>query len=293
MTGTENRIVGAMASLAVGDALGAPVENLTRGEVALRFPGGLRDYASPHGAVRAVGEVTDDTEMAFVVADSLLAQGGLDMDDLAGRLTAWFQTTSCTLGPSTSQALRALSDGIHWSRSGSPAEPSSGVLPRCAPLGLVISRENMVGATTECARATHSHPLAVAVAVLQNLLVQALIGGESWEAALAQALHDTRGIDGAEEVCDSIRSSSGRDGAVAVMAEAVACVGEASSLENALIAAVSAGGDTDTRGAVAGLLAGARWGRQQLPDRWIDQCSAVQQAMLRGSRLAAMSSAAS
>jgi ADP-ribosyl-[dinitrogen reductase] hydrolase len=39
-----------------------------------------------------------------------------------------------------------------------------------------------------------------------------------------------------------------------------------------LVDAVSLGGDTDTRGAVAGLLAGTRWGFAALPVRWVDGC---------------------
>ncbi|RIK40782.1 MAG: hypothetical protein DCC58_13425 [Chloroflexi bacterium] len=43
-----------------------------------------------------------------------------------------------------------------------------------------------------------------------------------------------------------------------------------SSLEEAIVAAVNLGDDADTTGAVAGALAGARWGLGAIPQRWLD-----------------------
>ena len=45
--------------------------------------------------------------------------------------------------------------------------------------------------------------------------------------------------------------------------------------ENAIIDAVMMGGDTDTIGAVAGAVAGARFGSETLPDRWLNKISEI------------------
>jgi ADP-ribosyl-[dinitrogen reductase] hydrolase len=42
------------------------------------------------------------------------------------------------------------------------------------------------------------------------------------------------------------------------------------SVEEAIVTAVNRGGDTDTIGAIAGAVAGARFGASQLPDQWLD-----------------------
>lgn len=42
------------------------------------------------------------------------------------------------------------------------------------------------------------------------------------------------------------------------------------SAEEAIVTAVNRGGDTDTIGAIAGAVAGARFGASQLPDRWLN-----------------------
>lgn len=281
MISHENRVIGGLVGLAVGDALGAPVEDLTSEEIAREYPTGLGDFVGDHP-----GEVTDDTEMALLVTRSLLAQGGLDMAHLVGQLVEWALTTRPKLGPSTSRAISLLATGVHWSESGSPTQPSSGVLPRCAPLAMALPMGELAPATIECAEVTHRHPLAVAAAVTQNSLVARLVDGQEWTSALAEVLDNSPHDQAEEIVLQSLRDGTGRDGAVAVLVEATAIVDAAESFEHALIAAVSAGGDTDTRGAITGFLAGARWGRTVIPPRWLDRCPAAIQAVDAGHRLA-------
>jgi ADP-ribosylglycohydrolase/8-oxo-dGTP pyrophosphatase MutT (NUDIX family) len=64
------RILGCLLGGAVGDALGAPVEFMSRAEIERRFgPQGLVDYAPAYGGI---GRVTDDTQMALFTAEGLL-----------------------------------------------------------------------------------------------------------------------------------------------------------------------------------------------------------------------------
>lgn len=96
MTTREDRIVGVPVGLAIGDALGAPVENLTGDQILRTHPHGISNYiGNPPGAV------TDDTEMALVVAQAFLERGRLDLDHLTHRLVTWSRTTGTHLGPST------------------------------------------------------------------------------------------------------------------------------------------------------------------------------------------------
>jgi len=45
----------------------------------------------------------------------------------------------------------------------------------------------------------------------------------------------------------------------------------AESAETAIVQAVNSGGDTDTVGAIAGAVAGARFGSTDIPDRWTEE----------------------
>ena len=69
----------------------------------------------------------------------------------------------------------------------------------------------------------------------------------------------------------------GRDMGYTLKAMQVAlwCAYEATDFEEALIAVVSAGGDTDTNGAVAGAVLGARFGNDAIPPRWRDRVATL------------------
>jgi ADP-ribosyl-[dinitrogen reductase] hydrolase len=245
---TRSRVVGALVGLAVGDALGAPVEGMGREAIAARHPGGLRSY-SESATVRR-GQVTDDTEMAFLVAWSLVERGRLDMSDVAARLIAW-KDEGGIAGPSTAAGIEALRDGQPWASSGSGAKASSGCLPRCVPVALALPLEEVADATVNCCRPTHRHELAVASSLVLNAVLARLIRGDDWKLALTGLGSDVLCVPGSDVVLAAIDhpATARSDDAVEVLAQALAAVGSAGSAIEAVVAAVAAGGDTDTTGA--------------------------------------------
>ena len=69
-TTTRSPFTGCLLASAVGDALGAPIEFLSRSEIVERFgPGGITDFASAYGGI---GKITDDTRMMLFAAEALL-----------------------------------------------------------------------------------------------------------------------------------------------------------------------------------------------------------------------------
>jgi ADP-ribosyl-[dinitrogen reductase] hydrolase len=280
----RSRVVGAFVGLAVGDALGAPVEAMSAEAIAERHPGGLRSYFESAGVRR--GQVTDDTEMAFLVARSLIDRGRLDMSDVAARLIAW-KDGGGVAGPSTAQGIEALRNGQAWASSGSDEKASSGCLPRCVPVALALPLEEVAEATVDCCRPTHRHELAVASSFVLNAVLARLIRGDSWEHALTGIGSDVRSVPGGDVVLAAFDDpgTERSDDAVGVLAQALAAVGPAASATEAVVTAVAAGGDTDTAGAVAGALAGARWGCEAISREWIQECESGVEAVALGSAL--------
>ena len=87
-----DRARGAMLGLAVGDALGAPLEWLHPEQIAARYGGPLRDLvASP---VWERGEWTDDTAMALALAESIVDQGGYVEQDVFARYALWARSVA-------------------------------------------------------------------------------------------------------------------------------------------------------------------------------------------------------
>lgn len=267
------KTTGSLVGLALGDALGAPVENWERGEIASVYPEGVRDFVDRSTGGSCRGKVTDDTEMAFLLARSLLARECLDLLDITTRLISWVDGGGAA-GPSTSRAVVALRQGVAPYRSGSQDAPSTGCLPRCAPVGLAMPVYCVVDSTSACCELTHRHPRAVIASITLNLLLTHLVDGEEWTKAVETVKAQTEG----RLLSVDVREQQHESAADSILAEAVARVSEASNAEEAIVSAVSTGGDTDTRGAVAGALAGARWGLEALPEHWMRTCDATKVA---------------
>src|SRR3954451_1451570 len=91
----SHRVAGAMVGSAVGDALGAPFEFGPPGQFSARFPTAARGAGTEMCGGGSLdwepGEFTDDTQMALLVATSLIERGGLDEADLFHRFRTWLE----------------------------------------------------------------------------------------------------------------------------------------------------------------------------------------------------------
>lgn len=285
MIAINNRITGALVGLAIGDALGAPFENLDSQEIASMIQDGSLDYVGGGSLNYRPGQGTDDTELALLVSTSLIEQQKLDMADISRKLVIWGKTQSF-LGPSTGTGLRALESGVHFRKAGNTSSASSGCLPRCVPIGLVFPLENLVYHTIECCLPTHRHPLAIGACVAQNLILQSLIQGFDWCIA-QETLNEQELWEGYVDLVPIQKAVKGEfrePGAVDVLSEAILCVSQADCPEQAISMAVRMGGDTDTRAAVAGTLAGARWGGA-FPQKWLEGCEGYPETLKWGLEL--------
>ena len=279
-----DRCQGVLLGLAVGDALGAPLEFKSAEEI-------LRDYGGPVRTMVGggflgwdVGEWTDDTAMAVCVAEGILSQGRFDPADVAERFLHWFQSGPRDVGNTISVAMHALACGERWDHAGRSAHDhlggrtaGNGAIMRCAPIALLDYRtpDRLIEDSLKSALITHWEPRARYGAAALNLAIAALLQGESPEEALRQAAAGVRAAcpevaalfetAGAGERADLCPSGFSND----TLRLALWCFTRTESFEEALIAAVNLGGDADTGGVVCGALAGAHYGLAAIPERWL------------------------
>lgn len=273
----SGRARGCLLGLAVGDALGATLEFARRDSLPrhTEMTGG-----GPHAL--APGQWTDDTSMALALAESLLACSGLDARDLMTRFLAWFEKGdySCTgecfdIGRTTAEALRRFArTGDPWAGAVSENAAGNGSLMRLAPAVLFALDDEAEAArlARDQSRTTHGAPQAVECCELfAGMLREAVLGGggdvlrpRQWPGHEAVARVADGGWRGKER---SRISSSGY--VVHTLEAALWCVGRAENFEEALVLAVNLGDDADTVGAVTGQLAGALWGVDAIPERWL------------------------
>ncbi len=267
----QDRAVGALLGLAVGDAVGATLEFSAKPRFAVLdgMVGG-----GPHG-LRA-GEWTDDTAMALALADSLLHEPALDAADLMRRFADWHQrgTYSCTgtcfdIGIATRQALdRFRRTGNPMAGSVDDASSGNGALMRLSPVAIRHWRDRaeMLRVAAKQTRTTHGSPATLAASARFAGMLAAAIGG----APLPEVLSGPDAVieGGWRGLPRAAVEGSGY--VVRSLQAAVWAVSRSTDFRSAVLLAANLGDDADTTAAIAGQLAGAVYGASGIPAEWLD-----------------------
>ncbi|WP_406204373.1 ADP-ribosylglycohydrolase family protein [Streptomyces decoyicus] len=274
------RTAGAVVGSAVGDALGAPFEFGAAGVFSARFPDSVAADEMCGGGGWDPGEATDDTQMAVLVAESLLERGGPDLPDIFARFQRWAASGPKDVGLQTEDVL---TNGMPWDRA--------------APVHFQVNRRaagngSLMRATTS---AVHFAPAGQQATMSAARRIAALTHGDraAWEgtAVFHELIRVT--LEGADPLAAlpdivGLIDPSQRPRYATVLAPdwhpdqatefngAVwPCLGSAvwalrttATYEDAIRAAIDLGGDTDTVAAVTGGLAGACYGLDAIPTRW-------------------------
>ena len=279
--GRTARAIGAVVGAAVGDALGAPFEFGPAGVFSVRYPlGEPQPDEMRGGGGWDPGEATDDTQMAVLVADSLLGRGGLDPSDVFERFQRWAAGEPKDIGLQTEAVLTSgdpwdSAAGLHFWITGHAA--GNGSLMRASTSAVYFApagREATMDAARRIAALTHGDRAAWEGTAVFHELIRLALAGQDPLAALpdvvAQIHPDHRDRYAAILAPDWHPSMATEfNGAVwPCLASAVWALRTTADYPSALRAAIDLGGDTDTVAAVTGGLAGAVYGIGAIPARW-------------------------
>lgn len=305
MNQTQDSYRGALVGAAIGDALGATVDDLSRQEVKEKF-GVHRELVGGGRLKLKPGEVGDDTRLAFVVAQSLIQNEQADLKDISARMVEYIQTSGSGrgIGPTTRAVLAALKPKAKdmfsasrkvWQQHGGDVA-GSGAVVRVAPVGMLrrVQFKELVQETMDVCRLTHFDPRCVDACIAFNFGISYLTSGKDPSKLLFKTwrfLADAReSKEYREQVAEE--GSVDPDQDMVKFLKAVNDVGyddlqangmaiettqaaywltlNAIDFEEGLVRAVNLGGDAATLGAVAGALLGARFGEQAIPERWLE-----------------------
>jgi ADP-ribosyl-[dinitrogen reductase] hydrolase len=142
-----DRVRGCLLGLAIGDALGAPLEGLTAQQIRAHyglvddFVDGSRAWKKKPFRWRMPGLYTDDTQQALALSDVMLECGRIDPDRLAeiylglANPKGSYVGAHRGVGRSFKQVLEALEQGVSPRRSGQ-LSAGIGAAMRIAPVAL-------------------------------------------------------------------------------------------------------------------------------------------------------------
>ncbi|MFE2626385.1 ADP-ribosylglycohydrolase family protein [Streptomyces sp. NPDC059374] len=274
------RAAGAVVGAAVGDALGAPFEFGPPGAFSARFPVPGSGGEMCGGGGWDPGEATDDTQMAVLVAESLLEQDGLDLPDIFARFQRWATADPKDIGLQTEDVLTNgmpwdLAAAIHFQVNQRAA--GNGSLMRASTSAVYFAgaaQEVTMDAARRIAALTHGDRAAWEGTAIFHELIRVTFKGIDPVAALADILTrvhpDHRGRYAAVLAPDwhPDRATEFNGAVWPCLGSAVWALRTTDSFEEAIRAAIDLGGDTDTVAAVTGGIAGAYYGLDAIPTHW-------------------------
>lgn len=266
----QSRAVGAYLGLAIGDALGATVEFMTPREIRKCF--GVHDRIRGEGWLKLKpGSVTDDTTMTLALGQAILEAGCIDALACAQGFDAWMRAKPVDIGNTVRRGL------VHFRTTGETSTPpreedaGNGACMRCLPVALATlgrpAHEVRI-ATRIQAHVTHNNRLSDAASELVVLMVQRALAGGGMSDLLRECVGP---LVAAHPVfrfrARRVENPSGY--VVETIRAVLQALFDTDSFESCLIDVVNRGGDADTTGAIAGMIAGAAYGPAAIPSHWI------------------------
>ncbi|MBI5262745.1 MAG: ADP-ribosyl-[dinitrogen reductase] hydrolase [Bradyrhizobium sp.] len=263
----DDRALAAFLGFAVGDALGATVEFMTPTEIKAQY--GVHDRIVGGGWLKlAPGQVTDDTEMSLALGRSLLRHDGLDLRDLCEEFAAWLKSRPVDVGATCRRGIRRYITSGTLQGTFFEGDAGNGAAMRVLPVALATLQQPGRASewTLAQSRVTHHHPFSDAASLTLVRMVQALLGGTEKDAVRAIAFDlvaqhrqfgfaPYRGLSTAY-VVDTLQT-------------ALHFFFTTSSFTECVVRTVNQGGDADTTGAIAAMLAGATYGTSAIPEQWL------------------------
>jgi ADP-ribosylglycohydrolase len=260
------RAQGVMLGQVIGDSLGSRVEQKPAAEIQQLFPAGVRELGDGGPYHTMAGQPTDDSEMALTLARSIVCEKKYDAEKVLEGYRAWLTSRPVDIGITTERGLLGLV---------TTESESNGSLMRCSPIGVWAAGDPALAARTarDDSVLTHANPVCLEACAAYCAAIAAGVAGGSREDMVEAAAAHAKG-PAHEAVKRGAKGVAPADffthpGWVLIALQNAFWCLHTLEFEEALVATVGRGGDTDTNAAIAGALLEALHGRDAIPARWV------------------------
>lgn len=249
-TKMRNKIAGAIYGFVIGDAMGATTEFMTSEQIR-KVHGKVTDIVGGGWLNLQPGEITDDTQMTMCVMDAIMRMPETIKefeDNCENNFIAWLNSGPKDVGGQCSRAIRSM---VLGHRIGvDPDAGGNGSLMRAMPLALL----DLPLFNVAQGQLTHNNTLCSNIILNYTELIQDYLNGKDGN------LYSKK-IKGLLEPSGYILNTYNNS----------IYWSKKKSFEEAIVGAVNHGGDADTIAAITGSLAGAKFGYDAIPEKWINQ----------------------
>lgn len=279
-----SKFLGSIIGAAVGDVLGAP------------FEGSQKVQANTVYTVaedRPILTYTDDTHMMIGVAESLIAKKGFDGAYMSKRFSRnYFDDPYRGYGQGPPLIFKKIEAGTPWEKAAEEIYPGgsygNGSAMRIAPIGLYYYDDlhKLKEAVFQSSQITHAHILGKEGAMMQAYAVSLVLSQPSkssfrpksflkkLQSVVTRDIYKKKlgiianllGTDDKKRVIFEL--GNGIEAFNSVPAAIFSFLSHPKSFEDAVVYAVSLGGDTDTIGSMTGAISGAFLGIEAIPQKW-------------------------
>ena len=288
---------GCLLGLAIGDALGAPVEFLRLQEIKKRYgKDGIADFHGWRGF--KPGSYTDDTQMSLATAVGCIrayqrwSEIGIchPASVVYRRYLEWLESQNNPVqrrGPGNT-CLSALRSGKMGTikKKINESKGCGGVM-RTAPVGLAFSSGRAFQEGAEYAAITHGHPSGYLTAGFLSGMISYIIQGKTLAEAIDLCIGQLLKYDGHSETLEKIELAQKLSVSQKSIEESIQTIGEgwvgeealaislycslkfSDNFERGTLAAVNHSGDSDSTGSITGAILGTLLGVELIPGKWV------------------------
>lgn len=289
-----NRIRDSLYGLAIGDAIGVPIETEHRSKLLLSPVTKMLGYGN-HDVDK--GTWSDDTALTLATMDSISSTEKLDYTDMAERFCEWINNAKYTatneifgIGTTTKEALmRFWNDKIDAVKCGGKGvgENGNGSLMRMMPIAFYcyykeLDNISIYEIVSRSSSITHAHEISIMGCYIYVKYLIYILNGNDKKTSLKYIkkqeypwFNEETKKEYSRILNDNIETLDIEDisssGYIVYTLESVLwTILNTNSFNQAIIGAINLGEDTDTIGAITGSIAGILYGYDSINEEWIN-----------------------